>query len=214
MWDILGLDGPTDDVRAIKKAYAKTLRVTRPDDDPIAFMALRDALEQAKLYAAYAHDGDDVFTAMISMADGVSVVPELEPLPACAVNEDASDISKPVQETAKDSVHKPAQMSPVQDLISNVEALLKEPFARADKDQWRKIFDDERLDPIDNMIDFEDMLRNTLLDQFGYFDGDMKKSNQKRNPSLIPSRIGTLIFNMMGWREIHGRPLYVQDQIE
>ena len=44
---------PTDDTRAIKKAYASRLKVVRPDDDPIAFQSLRDAYTLALEAAAF-----------------------------------------------------------------------------------------------------------------------------------------------------------------
>ncbi|HDK7337915.1 TPA: hypothetical protein PTV96_000327 [Cronobacter sakazakii] len=57
--EILGLE-PGADERAIKRAYARLLKVCRPDDDPQGFLQLRDAyetaLEQARRGVA---DGDD-----------------------------------------------------------------------------------------------------------------------------------------------------------
>ncbi|EKK3999618.1 hypothetical protein PNF38_000174 [Cronobacter sakazakii] len=57
--EILGLE-PGADERAIKRAYARLLKVCRPDDDPQGFQQLRDAyetaLEQARRGVA---DGDD-----------------------------------------------------------------------------------------------------------------------------------------------------------
>src|SRR5450830_26371 len=50
LWNILGTE-PTGDERAIKRAYAKQLKVTRPDDDPAAFQQLRDAYEYALRHA-------------------------------------------------------------------------------------------------------------------------------------------------------------------
>lgn len=50
LWDILGTE-PTGDERAIKRAYAKRLKITRPEDDPEAFQQLRDAYEYALHHA-------------------------------------------------------------------------------------------------------------------------------------------------------------------
>ncbi|QDQ26281.1 J domain-containing protein [Chitinimonas arctica] len=45
-WQLLGL-APTPDEREIKRAYARLLKTTRPEDDPQAFQALRSAFEEA-----------------------------------------------------------------------------------------------------------------------------------------------------------------------
>lgn len=45
-WHYLGLDGPTDDVPAIRRAYAQRLRVTHPDDDAEAYQVLRAAYDR------------------------------------------------------------------------------------------------------------------------------------------------------------------------
>lgn len=50
LWEVLGTE-PTGDERAIKRAYAKRLKVTRPEDDPQAFQELRDAYEYALHHA-------------------------------------------------------------------------------------------------------------------------------------------------------------------
>lgn len=49
-WQILGIEA-TQDLREIKKAYARLLKVTRPDDDPQGFQRLRDAFDEAQYLA-------------------------------------------------------------------------------------------------------------------------------------------------------------------
>jgi hypothetical protein len=51
-WQLLGLT-PTDDVLAVKRAYAARLRLTRPDDDAQAYQALREAYERAQQWARW-----------------------------------------------------------------------------------------------------------------------------------------------------------------
>ena len=50
LWDILDTE-PSGDERALKRAYAKRLKVTRPEDDPAAFQELREAYEYALRHA-------------------------------------------------------------------------------------------------------------------------------------------------------------------
>ena len=47
-WDVLGLDGPTEDRKAVKRAYARTLKTIDQGAEPDRFQALRQALEAAE----------------------------------------------------------------------------------------------------------------------------------------------------------------------
>jgi hypothetical protein len=85
VWTILDL-APTGDEREIKRAYARKLKVTRPEDDPEAFQALREAYETALRMAQFARE-DEPDKPLEEEAQAAAVAPEHEVLAqgqACA----------------------------------------------------------------------------------------------------------------------------------
>lgn len=52
-WDLLELDPETATERDVKRAYAKKLKVTRPDKDPKGFQELKEARDEALLQLEY-----------------------------------------------------------------------------------------------------------------------------------------------------------------
>ncbi|MBK8452181.1 MAG: J domain-containing protein [Thiofilum sp.] len=71
-WDELGIEA-TNDKKLIKKAYAKRLKVTRPEENAAAFQELYNAYQRALSYADYYHDE-------VEYEDEVSSVNDVAPL--------------------------------------------------------------------------------------------------------------------------------------
>ena len=57
-WEILQI-APTGDERAIRRAYAKLLKSTRPDDDAEGYQRLREAFDEALSHAPYIGEEED-----------------------------------------------------------------------------------------------------------------------------------------------------------
>lgn len=94
-WQHLGLEGPTTDLATIKRAYARRLRDTRPDDDAQAYQTLREAydrlLQRARWSAAARPMQAAERTAASAADDGVEAPPRPQPEAMAEGAEAASD---------------------------------------------------------------------------------------------------------------------------
>ena len=91
LWEILGTE-PTGDERALKRAYAKRLKVTRPEDDPAAFQELREAYEYALRHA-------HLFAGQLPEPEPESTGAEVPEAPPMEAAELWGVIDEPAQET-------------------------------------------------------------------------------------------------------------------
>lgn len=57
-WDILGIDA-TDDKKAVKRAYSKKLKNTRPDDNAAGYQILREAFDWAIQHGVYYYSDNE-----------------------------------------------------------------------------------------------------------------------------------------------------------
>ncbi|WP_426087731.1 hypothetical protein [Janthinobacterium sp. PSPC1-1] len=95
LWTILGTE-PTGDERTLKRAYAKRLKVTRPEDDPAAFQELREAYEYALRHAhLFAAELPEAQAAEAEAEAAAMAAPRMEPADLWGV------IDEPAQEAQK-----------------------------------------------------------------------------------------------------------------
>jgi hypothetical protein len=91
-WAVLGI-APTEDKRAIKRAYAAKLKATDVDKDPKAFIALRQALDEATWdseYLQYAQE-DEADVGLLEPETATEIAPisdeEIQPVPLPVADE-------------------------------------------------------------------------------------------------------------------------------
>lgn len=117
MWEILGI-APTKDMAVIKRAYAKQVRIFRPDDNPEGFQVLRDAFDKAVLY-----------------------VSNIEPVSHELKIDEKCIASKSSNEGFCESVESETS-SDVIDFMRKVERLYADFNPRIQPELWRELFDD------------------------------------------------------------------------
>lgn len=159
-WSVLGLE-PGADERSVKRAYARLLKVHRPDEDAEAFQRLREAYDQALSLARQFHDPGqpegDPWPALSEPAEGIDP-PLAEP---------AARQSAPAQPVHRVEPLPPAAFAPVQVpeaavppgiLPQQMHAWLEEGRDREVLDAVRAWLTSEWLLPFDRRLEFEQQM--------------------------------------------------------
>ncbi|WP_062067199.1 J domain-containing protein [Cellvibrio sp. OA-2007] len=146
-WETLGLSA-TIDVREIKRAYAKRLKLTKPDEKPAEFQLLHEAYRSALYHAANSdvcdaevseegekdHTEDAVDSSRLLVAESVQS-PEGSAPPSIGVNQfvESDSHEKDLNEAAE------MRRKEYEELIARVESLLGGKVLREDLKQWHFI---------------------------------------------------------------------------
>lgn len=162
-WTLLQID-PTDDSRAIKRAYAKLLKQHRPDEDPDGFQRLHQAYKQALAMAEQGEPGavsplvmeseqderdrptpndhDEESRDFLRAAEDNPPPPNLDPFVI-----EAPETERPPQPNPRD-VHRveplqeeaPPRVDPLQmqrELLAHCDTCLSQTAGLADPQQWQ-----------------------------------------------------------------------------
>lgn len=196
-WEILGVKQEAD-LRAVKRAYAAKLKTIRQDEDPRAFMELREAYD----------NGVRSFDALLSRTEtsGLTIANWFDG--ADARLQDVSDVdiehgddTAPEEVLPEETVVDSADIA--DELMVKVKTLLKSPAAQKDNQAWADIFDDERLETIDDFSVFERVFMDYLVGTTKFEENRHRTGYQEclrhyQVPVLRPP-ISKYVFERMGW---------------
>jgi hypothetical protein len=231
-WTVLGLDKAPEDRRTLKKAYAKKLRETRPDEDPEGFMRLRDAHDQGLEHIAYLQSHPEQDSVDVPL-DNDKVMRDFSDIE----NENNPDPSPDVQiEPAKENIAGP-QLIPVEvssaldesdfenngfdekeeflphifPLEDELIALLDDDTKRYERNSWAALFKQAHQLDIDEFSDFENGLLNALLGRSGYFNYYQDEDDEKF--AITSQSIAASIFATLKWDETQSSGSHKAQQI-
>ncbi len=227
---ILGLEEPPADRKAVKRAYSKQLKLTRPDDDPEGFMRLRDAHDMA--LQILTHKAEDAAweaaqdQAEVKEEDTTSLPLDTDLTYADLIPDTEGNIAQ--SETSYAIGPSPSLDAPAQtDIWSEPEvsrelplrverlALLASPDRYNDRKSWNALFSEARQLDIDEYVDFENLLLEDILRFHGYFEDDTPHFDQpEKLPQKISPSITASLFKTMNWDQVGNMNYQKAYQIE
>ena len=179
IWKILDIDPGTDDVRLVKRAYARKLKQTDSQEDPEAFMRLREAYEIALSITRQVNYSQVSF-------EGLHETPISEA--------QDQDEAWPQPNTEHEKQTDRYSFNPIDvafELFSN-------PNAYDSISDWENLFDHPSVVSIDGYIEFEWGLMNAMLQWRGYGGEGPPQIDR------IPENVLRLIFNQFDWYDETG----------
>lgn len=164
IWHILGIE-PTEDLRAIKRAYARKVRENNPEDAPEQFQAIRNAYEIALSYAD--REAADVNFNINSRqpADPVNAPSELsQDGGADSYHDNPPFPFEATQAEDKEPLGKPINYSLVDQLVQNVIEAVQSVDTWDEKKQFKLALEALRSESVDTALQFELALIRELVE--------------------------------------------------
>jgi hypothetical protein len=223
-WTVLGLDEPPKDRKSLKRAYAKRLKETRPEDDPEGFMLLRDAHDIGLRDIAYQqslHDQDELAPIETHSEARIEIettkvddATKTESIVTSDIPQDILDTDSlkteedfdPVEITSElddeptniETLHDPNLGAPKFPLQVELTDLLDHPEKRYKRDNWAHIFRQANDLDIDEFSDFENGLLHLLLERSGFYTNPYGEEETK---PVTSQSIAASIFATLKWDE-------------
>jgi len=234
-YEVLGLDAPPADRKAVKRAYSKMLKVTRPEDDPDGFMRLRDAHDMAlniitrnaenaaweaerALYTAQPTENSNSAPAALVSELDASPEPSLtyeDLLPEDTTAPDTSYAIGPTPNLDAPVMFSEPEEPKAPPLIAELNNILDDPHHYNDREKWNILFRKARQLDIDDYVDFEHLLLERILHFHGYYydNNPLFNTPEKMVQKLSPS-IAASLFKTMSWDQVNKQGYHRGQQVE
>ena len=233
-FEILGLDAPPNDRKTVKRAYSKMLKLTRPEDDPEGFMRLRDAHDQAlnilqwraeeREWEAKQSASEETPPELTKPEQEASNSETETPAEPSLTYGDLIPEPEPESETSYSLGPTPNFDAPVtlnefaepafKPLIETLEAMLRDPKQYNDREEWNVLFRKARQLDIDDYVDFENALLESMLGFHGYFDDHPDYNTPHKMPMKLSPSLAASLFKTMSWDQVNKRGQYRAEQID
>lgn len=149
IWDILEIEA-TQDIKSIKKAYARKLKQYHPEDDPTGYQQLREAYDEATRYAKNAANYLYIQLPENEWAESEeNLAEENAPVFNQVRNLDDSQVEtldvkpRPLYEETLEGAGQPDFEKMNEEFILNMKEIYADFFRRVDIHQWVSLFDGE-----------------------------------------------------------------------
>lgn len=212
----------------VKRAYAKKLKTTRPDDDPQAFMALRESYEQALQHIKWAEE-DAAYAASAALENMELEGPETESKETEAI-EAGGEINTPTQtsnlpppQTQPADPALAEQITPapepqpqpeptiVDDIMPQIEALITPPVWTKDLSNWTSLLDQGSDGSIDEFQDLSARIRHLVCKAGGmYHDTD----EPFKRADWITLDLLVLLDEHFGWADTRNLDYLARSEID
>ena len=175
---LLGLDRKTATEADIRKAYAERLKVTRPEDDRLAFMALREAFERARQEARwreqYAAEEDEYEDEVVSAPAAVSqpIASDEDPqssTPELVVFAEFPGADEDQDEVEEDDYVPTDFDKRIDAAMQKLQQVLTSPWGPPGRAELAAVFAQPELEGIDEYRALQWTVRNFLCHATGYY---------------------------------------------